>query len=764
METATQQNSASVGHDAPIQRPEEDLLNSLGVARAIHRVIRTAPGSWSTRIGLYGSWGSGKTSILNLLRQLEEHERSIVLGFSAWAASGESSVIELFYETLVGRLQKENIQLPFKQRVKHLSNKAKHYGWFLRLFRRGGEELSPVPPAVTKIASEAATEIALFATKWLKFKKRDLDVLAQQLGGRRVVVFIDDLDRSDPKVIPKTLLALRELLDWPGFTFVLAFDKRIITKALSEYSAAFGDDALGFLEKVIDIPFDVPYPNDVQKKRLAESAFKACCNCMPSDTLNAVMAVLPSQPRRIKLIARMMGALRPSLDRHETTDIDWLGLSLYLILIEANQYVADWVVKAVTVDEMDWVLWAGDEGDREKKEKAARETMRGILQLPPESKDADRVVKAGLQLMHHWDVTSNESVHFWANLGVREPSITRKEFRDLLEHFRRSKDSLRISEAVKFGANAAGIAPQEAANDLLNMAIDEYRAALDAMSESLTEQERKGHCKRASEILGLLEYLWCDCSVNAILAAATEGPITASLLGLITHWLAWTKNEGEAELRKRERSLALTAAESCTDPEFLYDQTNPYRDEHPFLDKESAEKYREWRTEVRLLLIPRIANRLFARFAQPDGLLPIASGDEKVGPWLIESRESPLYNEPSLAQELVRTLKQAANDQKLRITVGKNARLYLKQILFQTRDGSWGGAEHVKDIHARNPEILPAAWMAVLACPVPYRMLSSLRKLRSDLINAGVNGDLLPEPDWLRASMNANEKKVEENA
>lgn len=741
---------ASAGHDAPIQNPEEDLLNGLSVARAIHRVLRTAPRNWSTRIGLYGQWGSGKTSILNLLRQLEERDHSIVLCFSAWAAAGESGVISLFYDALAVRLQEEGIKLPFKQRAKRVTNKAKSVGWIGRVLKWGAEIL-PAPPIVTKFATSTADEIASFAMSWSRFDKADMDVLTQQLSGRRVVVFVDDLDRADPKAVPKTLLALRELLDWPGFTFVLAFDKRVVSKALSEYSAAFGEDSQGFLEKVIDIPFEIPIPRDDQKKRLAESTFNACCNCIPIETVNAVLRVLPAQPRRIKLISRMLGALRPSLVRYDSADVDWQGLCLYQILLEASQPVADWIVDTVTDDEMNWMVWAGDKNEREKKEDEARAAIRDLLNGPSEVADANRIIEAGLQLLRHWDLTSSESVRHWVSLSTREPSITAKEFRRMLEQFGECKSDLPITAAIQAGSVAAGISLNDAANDLITLAIEAYRSALDAMAEARTRQEW-GPCRdEALKVLGFLEYLWFECSDSAAQEAARQGPITASYLGLIAHWLAWTKNDGEAELRDRERKLALFAADSCVDPELLYCETDPFWDRHLHSDKEGSDKSREWRTELRALLVPRVVDRLLAKFAQPDGFLAIATGDDKVGPWIIENQKSPLYTDPKLANAFVRILSQGVpNDNGSRVALAKNARLYLNQILFQTRDGSWGGVDHVKGIHTQNSEIVPAAWMAVLECPVPYRMLSSLRKLRSDLIEAGVSADLLHVPDWLR--------------
>ena len=49
------------GNDAPVTERGDDLLNRWSVARSIDRVIFNAPQGSSTRIGLYGPWGGGKT-------------------------------------------------------------------------------------------------------------------------------------------------------------------------------------------------------------------------------------------------------------------------------------------------------------------------------------------------------------------------------------------------------------------------------------------------------------------------------------------------------------------------------------------------------------------------------------------------------------------------------------------------------------------------------------------------------------------------------
>ncbi|MFL9881348.1 P-loop NTPase fold protein, partial [Herbaspirillum rhizosphaerae] len=502
------------GHDAPILRPEEDLLNGIGVARAINQFIQTSPKGWSTRIGLYGPWGSGKTSILNLLKTIEEKQHSVVLSFSAWSAVEESDVISLFYEKLRECLIKEDIHLSLKHTYKHLARKVNPIRKLFNLLKSGLAalaELLPVPSLVAKLAIESTADIASFAVSWSKFDHKDLDDLVTQLAGRRVVVFIDDLDRADPKVVPKTLLALRELLDWPGFTFVLAFDKKIIARALSDYSPSFGDDAQGFLEKIIDIPFDLPPPKKQHKNLLISAALHACCKCISQATLETLTDVFPNQPRRIKLIARSIGALGPSLDRHSEEEIDWRSVYLHAIAWEENPKIIDWIISALSKEREDWSSWAINEDERNVHKEKIRKSLEPFLSNSLDSADIQRIFNVTHLLLTHWQNISDETIQYWAQLGSSPPSFTAREARDIQSRYLSDKNNEQVVVRIHQAALIADCSTEEAALDLAKFAIMEYETSLDSMADARTSIEWENRLKKATGNLTFLEYFLNEC-------------------------------------------------------------------------------------------------------------------------------------------------------------------------------------------------------------------------------------------------------------
>lgn len=68
-----------------------DLLNTTVYANSLAKIITTAPKDKTFTIGLFGEWGSGKSSILKTVtKQLESDERYKFIKYDAWKYAGDS--------------------------------------------------------------------------------------------------------------------------------------------------------------------------------------------------------------------------------------------------------------------------------------------------------------------------------------------------------------------------------------------------------------------------------------------------------------------------------------------------------------------------------------------------------------------------------------------------------------------------------------------------------------------------------------------------
>jgi predicted KAP-like P-loop ATPase len=66
------------------------------------------------------------------------------------------------------------------------------------------------------------------------------------------LIFIDDLDRLEPKEVSEVLRLIRAVADFPNITYVLSYDPKIIADTVSR--ALQVEDGEAFLEKIVRRP------------------------------------------------------------------------------------------------------------------------------------------------------------------------------------------------------------------------------------------------------------------------------------------------------------------------------------------------------------------------------------------------------------------------------------------------------------------------------------------------------------------------------
>src|SRR3990167_2746176 len=99
--------------DRPILKSSQDKLNRSLFAKYLARSILDHTDPDSFVVGLYGTWGGGKTSIINLVLEelqfaasnLENGEKPIILNFSPWSYSGQNELIYSFFRRLSSALR-----------------------------------------------------------------------------------------------------------------------------------------------------------------------------------------------------------------------------------------------------------------------------------------------------------------------------------------------------------------------------------------------------------------------------------------------------------------------------------------------------------------------------------------------------------------------------------------------------------------------------------------------------------------------------------
>src|ERR1700722_6459231 len=89
------------GYDAAQARREEDALDRWRFAGEIAEIVLATPSDWSARIGIFGKWGEGKTTVLRFAEQILKEKENVVFWFSPWATQNWNELWEEFGRCLL---------------------------------------------------------------------------------------------------------------------------------------------------------------------------------------------------------------------------------------------------------------------------------------------------------------------------------------------------------------------------------------------------------------------------------------------------------------------------------------------------------------------------------------------------------------------------------------------------------------------------------------------------------------------------------------
>ena len=88
--------------DLPVEKINEDKLKRSSFAEGLAKTLVEYSAPSSLTVGLYGKWGSGKTSILNMVfENVERIDDSIVVfRFNPWLCSDSNQLITQFFKQM----------------------------------------------------------------------------------------------------------------------------------------------------------------------------------------------------------------------------------------------------------------------------------------------------------------------------------------------------------------------------------------------------------------------------------------------------------------------------------------------------------------------------------------------------------------------------------------------------------------------------------------------------------------------------------------
>ena len=210
-------------------------------------------------LGIFGAWGSGKTSLMRMLQAKVDLNATVAksrtLWFNAWKYEGrEEAQSALIHAVLKKVVEGKSLKQEVMDRVKKLKTGA----GILKLGKAIGKSLLTMTPDIDGFVECFTNESEKIAETIDEFE-RDFTQLLVDLEVDRMVVFIDDLDRCSSAKVIETFETIKLFLNTPSCTFIIGADAAKIQHAVGEvYNVSDSKRQKDFLEKIVQIPFTIP--------------------------------------------------------------------------------------------------------------------------------------------------------------------------------------------------------------------------------------------------------------------------------------------------------------------------------------------------------------------------------------------------------------------------------------------------------------------------------------------------------------------------
>jgi len=339
--------------DIPIFSMTEDEFGVQDHVKSLCQFIRQ--GDSPITIALQGEWGSGKTSFMKMMEQclcdktLPDKERYDSIWINTW-----DMFLETDYDAAVNKLLLNLIlQLENNFEEKRKDKKAekrwavmKSYlknisGYALKRFDLKNEITDQILDAVfrekssVKPVQKAIRELDEFITEEVEEEKNGIT-------NNAFLVFVDDLDRLEPKLAVTLLEALKNLFELKKCIFIIAIDYDVVSQGVAQ---KYGNMRLGnrsldkdFFDKLIQVPYVIPMEryeisNSIMD-RLKEMNFfsqRYEYNKYQDVLVNIAKISTNKNPRALKRLLNML-QLMLTMDEDKTTRTSAFRIMEFLLM------------------------------------------------------------------------------------------------------------------------------------------------------------------------------------------------------------------------------------------------------------------------------------------------------------------------------------------------------------------------------------------------------------------------------------------------
>ena len=268
--------------DVPLSEKIEDFsghdtLGTKKYADSLAKFVRQC--DTPLTVGVQGEWGSGKTSILNIIRSLIHHSNEDVrvsrqktesvkgaeVFKTIWIDTWEHSLLKNPEECLLSIVEEIIDEITKIDGKFKTAQKAKSA---IATLAKGAIRIGTSAALGTHAGSVADDLLSNDTSNGIRALRNALDkavkdiVETEENHINRFIIFVDDLDRLEPSIAIKVLELLKNIFNIQHCVFILAIDYQVVVKGLKD---KFGEpneknewEFRAFFDKIIQLPFMMP--------------------------------------------------------------------------------------------------------------------------------------------------------------------------------------------------------------------------------------------------------------------------------------------------------------------------------------------------------------------------------------------------------------------------------------------------------------------------------------------------------------------------
>lgn len=233
----------------------EDKLNRLLIIENLTNILVQINLESGVVVGIDASWGKGKTTLINLWEKyLEQNNKDFnIIKFNAWENDDSGSPLLSFITELDNTFPDTELKKKVLEKGKQIIRKI---SWVA---------LDKVTQGIISedTCKEDNGNDLIFKEKQRKKLKEDFkEKLSELSKDKKIIFFIDELDRCRPMYAIELLETIKHLFNIENCIFIIAWDKSQLSHSIKTVYGS-GMDSEGYLKRFIDLDYQLPEPDKV---------------------------------------------------------------------------------------------------------------------------------------------------------------------------------------------------------------------------------------------------------------------------------------------------------------------------------------------------------------------------------------------------------------------------------------------------------------------------------------------------------------------